>query len=287
MVMRIGGMQTVSEHIHDAKPRQRVQFSTQMEMRIINLVLALLVAGRAPAVTTQGTSADLGARTYATHCASCHGENGEGVHGTYPPLAAHAADLVSKTTGREYLIRLMLSGREGEITVKGERFVGVMPGQAALGDGEIAAVLNYAVTAWDNYQLLPAPFEPFQGWEIAAARIPQMRNVVTFTAEQVTEGKTTYEHNCQDCHGSSLDNGEFGGPPLRGARFLQRWDSGSVASLYTYTKTKMPPDRPGGLSDKVYADLVAFILRSNGYPSGEKELPTDPKAQEPMSLKRN
>jgi len=258
-----------------------------MEIRIVILIPALLVAGHASIVPTQSTPADLGARTYATHCASCHGENGEGVRGTYPPLARHAADLVSKITGRDYLIRLTLSGREGEITVNGERFVGVMPALAALDDGEIAAVLNYVVTAWDNYQRLPAPFDPFQGREISAARIPQIRNLVTFTAEQVTEGKTTYEHNCQDCHGSSLDNGEFGGPPLRGALFLQRWDSGSVASLYAYTKTKMPPDRPGGLSDKVYADLVAFILRSNGYPSGEKELPADPKTQEPMSLKRN
>ena len=49
----------------------------------------------------------------------------------------------------------------------------------------------------------------------------------------------------------------------------------------------MPPDRPGALSDKVYADLVAYILSVNGYKPGKQELPTDPKAQQPLSLKRD
>jgi hypothetical protein len=32
--------------------------------------------------------------------------------------------------------------------------------------------------------------------------------------------------------GSSLDNGEFGGPPLKGGYFRTRWGQGSVAALY-------------------------------------------------------
>src|SRR5258708_35898062 len=37
-----------------------------------------------------------------------------------------------------------------------------------------------------------------------------------FTQEQVERGKSIYQRNCQDCHGSTLDNGEFGGAPLKG-----------------------------------------------------------------------
>jgi hypothetical protein len=48
----------------------------------------------------------------------------------------------------------------------------------------------------------------------------------------------------------------------------------------------MPPDRPGQLSPQTYADLVAFLLSNNGYPPGDKELPTDQNAQQDMSLKR-
>ncbi len=109
---------------------------------------------------------------------------------------------------------------------------------------------------------------------------------VTFTEVQAAEGKITYQRNCEDCHGSTLDNGEFGGAPLRGLWFRNKWGGGSVAGLYAYTKARMPPDRPGGLSDKVYADVVAYILSVNGYKAGNQELPTDPRAQLPLSLKR-
>src|SRR5947207_11872463 len=108
----------------------------------------------------------------------------------------------------------------------------------------------------------------------------------TFTAEQAERGQAAYRQSCQDCHGTSLDNGEFGGPPLKGGYFRTRWGNGSVAVLYGYVSLAMPPDRPGQLSPQTYADLVAFLLSNNGYPPGDKELPTDPSAQQNLSLKR-
>src|SRR5262249_18330699 len=43
----------------------------------------------------------------------------------------------------------------------------------------------------------------------------------------------------------------------------------------TAASTRMPPDRPGGLGDSTYADLLAFIVQENGATSGENELPSD------------
>jgi mono/diheme cytochrome c family protein len=108
----------------------------------------------------------------------------------------------------------------------------------------------------------------------------------TFTAEQVERGREAYTHNCQDCHGSTLDNGEFGGPPLKGGYFRNHWGAGSVADLTGYAKALMPPDRPGRLSEQTYTDLVAFLLSSNGYEPGRTELPSDMAAQQKMSLKK-
>ncbi len=250
------------------------------------LVPAILLAAGTPVALAQTTpavqsvGADLGARTYTTYCTSCHQENGRGVIGAFPPLAGYAPNLLSQAMGRGYLIRVLLFGLEGAITVHDASFAGVMPAWNALDDSAIAAVLNYVVTAWDNKQhLVPQPQQ-------ADPNIPAAI-VLTFTDQQVAQGKSAYEHNCKDCHGLALDNGEFGGAPLRGSYFRTRWGSGSVANLYAYTKSKMPPDRPGVLSDKVYADVVAYILQFNGYKSGDKELPTDPKVQQSMSLKRD
>ena len=50
----------------------------------------------------------------------------------------------------------------------------------------------------------------------------------SFTAEQVDRGRAAYNQNCQDCHGTTLDNGEFGGAPLKGSYFRQHWGAGDV-----------------------------------------------------------
>lgn len=271
--------------------------------------------GFAQPVPPAGNAASLGASTYATNCAACHQPTGKGLPGVFPPLAGHAAKLAAQGSGRGYLMRVLLFGMEGPITVDGQTYSGAMPAWGALDNAALAAVLNHITTAWNSSAALPAGFQPYQPQEVAAARaealtaaqVHAMRVAlgseatpksaptantapatlvrVPFTAEQVVQGRVAYDHNCKDCHGSSLDNGEFGGAPLRGSYFHKKWGSGSVAALYGYMKAKMPPDRPGALSDKVYADLVAFVLDANGYKPGDRPLPANVDAQLPMSLK--
>ena len=109
---------------------------------------------------------------------------------------------------------------------------------------------------------------------------------VTFTADQVTTGSDIYSERCVQCHGDKLDNGEFGGAALNGQYFKKHWGGGSVAALVAYMKAKMPPDRPGSLTDQSYANLAAFLLDSNDYPKGGEELPSDTAAQQKLTLKR-
>jgi S-disulfanyl-L-cysteine oxidoreductase SoxD len=114
----------------------------------------------------------------------------------------------------------------------------------------------------------------------AAAQAP------VFSAEQVARGKDSYIQRCGICHGENLDDGDFGGAPLRGSWFRDHWGSGSVASLFSYVKTTMPPDNPGGLNDTTYADILSYILQRNGYAAGADELKPDEQAMEAMSLKK-
>jgi len=107
-----------------------------------------------------------------------------------------------------------------------------------------------------------------------------------FTQEQVQRGKEIYQKNCQDCHGSTLDNGEFGGAPLKGSYFRQHWGSGDVSALFGYVNTLMPLDRPGQLSAQSYVDLTAFLLSNNGYAPGTEELTADEDAQRKMTMKK-
>ncbi len=130
-----------------------------------------------------------------------------------------------------------------------------------------------------------APLATLSGVALGHAQDAQ-QTAPSFTAEQADRGQATYRSACQDCHGTTLDNGEFGGPPLKGGYFNGRWGSGTVAALYGFMSLTMPPDRPGQLTPRTYADLTAFILNSNGYAPGDKELPVDADVQQRMTLKK-
>ena len=94
---------------------------------------------------------------------------------------------------------------------------------------------------------------------------------VSFTDAQANRGKAVYDDSCANCHGANLDDGQFG-PPLRGPAFKMHWSTQSASALFTYIATKMPPSSPGGLTDRSYSDVEAYILRGNGVAAGNTEL---------------
>ena len=45
-----------------------------------------------------------------------------------------------------------------------------------------------------------------------------------------------------------------------------------MGDLFDRIRTTMPQDNPGKLSRDQYADILAFVLKANGYPAGQKEM---------------
>jgi quinoprotein glucose dehydrogenase len=95
-----------------------------------------------------------------------------------------------------------------------------------------------------------------------------------YTAAQANRGKELYKAQCLDCHGDDLE-GDPENPPLTSPAFVYKWNSLTVGDLYDRVHRDMPPDKPNTLTRQKAADLTAFILRFNGFPAGEKELPGD------------
>ena len=118
------------------------------------------------------------------------------------------------------------------------------------------------------------------------AALPAAAQAPVFSAEQAARGKDAYIQRCGMCHGENLDDGDFGGAPLRGTWFRDHWGSGAVAALFVYVQTTMPPDNPGGLNDTTYADILSYILQRNGYAAGAQEMKPDAQAMEAMSLQK-
>lgn len=105
----------------------------------------------APAPSAAGAAvsplAAAGQKVYTQNCSSCHGATGTGTPGAFPPLANN-----STVTGpADEVIKTVLDGKSGPITVNGQGYNGQMPAwKATLSTKDVAAVVTYIRTGLGN-----------------------------------------------------------------------------------------------------------------------------------------
>ena len=94
-----------------------------------------------------------GERLYGQHCASCHGEQGEGIGQLVPPLAG--ADYLAQHSGQ--LACIVRQGLKGPIVVNGVPYNQWMLGvqdtttHRKLSPAQITNLLNYIESHWGNH----------------------------------------------------------------------------------------------------------------------------------------
>ena len=91
--------------------------------------------------------AERGAQLYTDHCLQCHGAQGQGVAGAYPPLAGNRAITMTATAN---LVQVLLGGGYPPATAGNPRPFGMPPYATVLSDADIAAVLTHIRTSWGN-----------------------------------------------------------------------------------------------------------------------------------------
>jgi S-disulfanyl-L-cysteine oxidoreductase SoxD len=108
-----------------------------------------------------------------------------------------------------------------------------------------------------------------------------------YTETQAGRGEDLYGRHCTECHGSGLDgDAPTEIPALAGDPFMQRWSGRNVDDLLTRMQRAMPPSAPGSLTRAQYADLVAYLLKSNDFPAGFEALGTDSERLKPIVIER-
>ena len=91
-----------------------------------------------------------------------------------------------------------------------------------------------------------------------------------YTAVQATRGAAAYDAACVRCHRADLGGAD--GPALKEDRFNRDFAGKSLQRLFEDVTTTMPKGAPGSLTEGVYLDIIAHLLRENGFPAGPKEL---------------
>jgi mono/diheme cytochrome c family protein len=88
----------------------------------------------------------------------------------------------------------------------------------------------------------------------------------SYLPSQAARGEKVYEQTCGTCHGPGQ---------LIGQGFVESWNDRRVYDLYAIVRGTMPLDKPGGMTEQEYLDVVAYLLQANHAPPGRDSLATD------------
>ncbi len=124
----------------------------------------------------------------------------------------------------------------------------------------------------DRHRLLPGLlFVAAATASLGTAQTGTPRRTVwngVYTEAQAARGMTTFGQSCSGCHSLAAE----GRSPLVGDPFWKSFAQKTVGELLDYVSANMPNGAPGSLNESAYTDIVAALLKSNGFPAGTTEL---------------
>jgi hypothetical protein len=77
-----------------------------------------------------------------------------------------------------------------------------------------------------------------------------------------------FSQSCAGCHALAAQ----GKAPLVGDAFWKSFAQYTVGDLLEFVSTYMPNGTPGSLTEPTYRDILALMLKSNGFPAGNADL---------------
>lgn len=90
-------------------------------------------------------------------------------------------------------------------------------------------------------------------------------NEVVYSDDQADRGETRFTSVCAACHATAEFTGE---------EFWSRLAGAPVFGFYDFVRTNMPWRNPNTLTREQYAEVVAYIIRLNGFAAGTVSLPS-------------
>jgi mono/diheme cytochrome c family protein len=102
------------------------------------------------------------------------------------------------------------------------------------------------------------------------AQEPKSVKAGVYTFEQAERGAALYKQKCASCHAPSRFTDD--------SLFLTPYANKPLWEMYDVISDSMPEDDPGGMKPEEYAAVIAQLLRMNGFPAGQAELPASKEA---------
>ena len=86
-----------------------------------------------------------------------------------------------------------------------------------------------------------------------------------YSSGQASRGEALFQSICSACHAPDR---------FTGKEFVSAWSGKPLVELFKAVQT-MPEDNPGSLNAQQYADVMAYFLQLNKFPTGSDELKGD------------
>lgn len=102
-------------------------------------------------------------------------------------------------------------------------------------------------------------------------------NSGVYTAAQAERGKKVFEAKCTTCHDTARFTGEM---------FIDPWAGKPLKDVWDIASGTMPEDNPGSLPQQDYADILAYFLHLNAFPTGDVELKGDAAAMAAIKIEK-
>ncbi|RBP16831.1 thiosulfate dehydrogenase [Roseiarcus fermentans] len=214
------------------------QYVSDADLAAVAGFLASLSTGSgAPSTTVAGSVPETltttrGGLGYDQFCSSCHGRDGRGAPGVFPPLAGNDSVTSDDPTS---VVHVALTGWR-EATTRHANHAFTMPAYDRLSDTELAEILTFARTNWGNdgaaitaaqveaqrraLALAPTPPSPFTVWRFADMLAAPNADQLVLGMRLLTETKALLPDNvgdaltCSSCHlngGTVADASPFNG----------------------------------------------------------------------------
>ena len=221
--------------------------------------------------------------TIADRCLACHSLEQGGRHGIGPNLFGIFGASVAAAEGYDYSAAMSARGEAGELWTL-EALNSFLESPAVAMPGTRMGFVGISNEA-DRMNIMAFLQSRTDDPDVAVPPLDEnevLPNPLTIGTLQAVDGAGWFGRlECSRCHGRGLagivderEDGGGDGPPLKGPLFAAKWFDGNVYELFRSMRATMPPDQRGGLENTLYGELLAYILRENGFETGDINLPT-------------
>ncbi len=203
-----------------------------------------------------------GRQLYSQNCAGCHGANGQGTAGVFPPLAGNP-----RVQHEAYVVKAIRQGISGPLEIGGQTYNGMMPAMPQISEADARAIAAYTSKLGGTPTAVSPEPTPIPTDPALAAR-----------GKALFLGQTRFQNGgapCMACH-TAGNFGPMGGGSLGRDLTDLHTRLGAAGIQGVLTSIAFPVMRESykgkPLTPEEISALTAFFARTAGQPANNNQM---------------